>query len=131
MTGILLVFSWRMLAKPIVQTLLPSLFRWLARASPVRLPHRRHYTPATEYSRGPPDTLSAVPRMIDLDLAMAEVASEREGRSGGTGAVKRRYSPSGYGQEKAVVFGASEGGALEDGEVKHYDADGACTSGNV
>jgi len=30
-----------------------------------------------------------------------------------------------------VVFEASEGGALEDDEVKHYDADGACTSGNV
>ena len=26
-----------------------------------------------------------------------------------------------------MVFEASEGGALEDGEVKHYDADGACT----
>ena len=95
--------------QPIVQTLLPPLFRWLARASPGRLPHRRHYTPATEYSRGPPHTLSAVPSVIDLDLAMAEVASGREGRGAGTGAVKRRYSPSGYGQEKAVVFEASEG----------------------
>jgi len=47
--------------------------------------------------------------MIDLDLAMAEVASGREGRGAGTGAVKRRYSPSGYAQEKAVVFEASEG----------------------
>jgi len=121
-TGILLVFSWRMLAKPVVQTLLPPLFRWLAHASPVRLPHRRHYTPATEYSRGPPHTLSAVPSMIDLDLAMAE-ASGREGRSGGTGAVKRRYSPSGHAREKTVEFEASEGGALEDDEVKHYDAD--------
>ena len=34
-----------------VQTLLPPLFRWLAHASPIRLPHRRHYTPATEDSR--------------------------------------------------------------------------------
>ena len=29
-----------------------------------------------------------------------------------------------------MVFEASEGGALKDGEMKHYDADGACTSGN-
>ena len=43
-TGILIIFPWRILAKP-SQTLLPPLFRWLARASPVRVPHRRHYTP--------------------------------------------------------------------------------------
>ena len=84
-TGILLVFSWRMLAKPIVQTLLPPLFCWLARASPVRLPHRRHYTPATEYTCGPPHMLRAVPSMIDLDLAMVEVVGEEPevSRAGG------------------------------------------------
>jgi len=136
-TGILIIFAWRMLAKPTVQTLLPPLFRWLAHASPVRLPHRRHYTPATEYSRGPPHTLRAVPSMIDLDLAMAEVvdegsggiASGREGRTAGagTGAFKRRGLPSEYAQEKAVVFEAREGGALgDDDKVKHYDADGMC-----
>jgi len=84
-----------MLAKPIVQTLLPPLFRWLARASPVRLPHRRHYTPATEYSRGPPHTLRAVPSIIDLGSAIAEIVDEagvvtsgREGRSAGAAAFK-------------------------------------------
>jgi len=135
-TGILVILSWRMLAKPIVQTLLPPLFRWLAHASPVRLPHRRHYTPATEYSRGPPHTLRAMPSMIDLDLAMAQVvdegsggiASGREGRnpgqSAGTGAFKRRGLPSEDEQEKAVVFEVCEGGELEDDDkVKHYDAD--------
>ena len=134
-TGILIVLSWRMLAKPVLRTLLPPLFRWLAHASPVRLPHRRHYTPATEYSHGPPHTLRAMPSMIDLDMTMAEVVDEaggvtsgREGRFTGTGAVKRRGSPSGYAQEKAVAFEASESGGLEDDEVKHYDADGACTS---
>jgi len=131
-TGVLVIFGWRMLAKPSVQTLLPPLFRFLARASPVRLPHRRHYTPATEYSRGPPHTLRAVPSMIDLDLAMAEVideghagvASGREGPSALAGAIKRRGSPSDLTQEKTVVFEAEEGGALEDDDkVKHYDAD--------
>jgi hypothetical protein len=139
-TGITVIFAWRMLAKPTVQTLLPPLFRWLAHASPVRLPHRRHYTPATEYSRGPPHTLRAVPSMIDLDMAMAEVidegsggiASGREGRTAGagvgagTGAFKRRGLPP---REKAVVIEAREGGTLEDDdEVKHYDADGMCVS---
>ena len=141
-TGVLIIFAWRILAKPTVQTLLPPLFRWLAHASPVRLPHRRHYTPATEYSRGPPHMLRAVPSMIDLDLAMAGViddegsggvASGREGGGvggGGTGAVviKRRGSPSdyAYGHEKVVVFEADESGALENDKVRHYDADGTC-----
>ncbi|KAI0302802.1 hypothetical protein B0F90DRAFT_1712162 [Multifurca ochricompacta] len=127
-TGILFIFTWRMVAKPIVQTLLPPLFRWLAHASPVSLPHRRHYTPATEYSRGPPNVLRTVPSMIDLDMAMAQgdegaaVASGLRGRSV-AGAVKRRGS--GQEQEKTVVIEASEGGADQDDKVKHYDADGA------
>lgn len=127
-TGILIIFAWRILAKPCVQTLLPPLFRWLAWASPVRLPHRRHYTPATEYVHGPPHTLRAVPSMIDLDLAVAGVADEDAGVASGRrgrsqGAVKRRGSPSEFVQEKTVVFEASEGGTGEDDEVKHYDAD--------
>jgi len=136
-TGISIIFAWRMLAKPTVQTLLPPLFRWLAHASPVRLPHRRHYTPATEYSRGPPHTLRAVPSMIDLDLAVAEIveggsggiASGREGRTAGVGAgaFKRRGLPSEDAQEKAVVFEVREGGTIgDDDKVKHYDADGMC-----
>ncbi|KAF8268554.1 hypothetical protein EI94DRAFT_1778532 [Lactarius quietus] len=127
-TGIMIIFSWRILAKPSVQTLLPPLFRWLAWASPVRLPHRRHYTPATEYVNGPPHTLRAVPSMIDLDLAVAQVVDEDAGVASGRrerseGAVKRRGSPSGYVQEKTVRFEASEGGTGEDDKVKHYDAD--------
>jgi dihydrosphingosine 1-phosphate phosphatase len=129
-----------MLAKPTVQTLLPPLFRWLAHASPVRLPHRRHYTPATEYSRGPPHTLRAVPSMIDLGLAVADavdegnggIASGREGRTAGRGAggFKRRGWPSEDAKEKAVVFEVREGGTLEyDDKVKHYDADGMCVRG--
>ena len=130
-TGILIIFAWRILAKPSLQTLLPPLFRWLAWASPVRLPHRRHYTPATEYMHGPPHTLRAVPSMIDLDLAVAELVDEDTGIASGRrerseGAVKRRGSPSEFVQEKTVAFEASEGGAGEDEKVKHYDADGTC-----
>ena len=127
-TGILIIFSWRIIAKPSVQTLLPPLFRWLAWASPVRLPHRRHYTPATEYVNGPPHTLRAVPSMIDLDLAqvVGEDAGVTSGLRRSEGAVKRRRSPSGSVQEKSVAFEANEGGT-DDDQVKHYDADGACT----
>jgi hypothetical protein len=129
-TGILILFSWRILAKPSVQTLLPPLFRWLAWVSPVRLPHRRHYTPATEYVNDPPHTLRAVPSMIDLDLAVAQVVDEGAAvasgrRAASEGGVKRRGSPSGFVQEKTVAFEASEGGTGEDEKVKHYDADGA------
>ncbi|KAH9055416.1 hypothetical protein EDB87DRAFT_1688279 [Lactarius vividus] len=62
---------------------------------PVRLPHRRHYTPATEYVHVPPHTLRAVPSMFHLDLAIAEV--------------------------NGVMFEeTSEGDTGEDGEVNHY-----------
>ena len=97
-TGILVVLSWRMLAKPIVRTPPPAppLFRYLPRARPVGLSHRRHYTLATEYSRGPPHMLGALPSMIDLDFAMAEVVDEaggvtsgRERRSAGAAAIMR------------------------------------------
>ncbi|KAH9041470.1 hypothetical protein EDB83DRAFT_2507597 [Lactarius deliciosus] len=106
-TGVLIIFSWRILAKPSVQTLLPPLFRWLAWASPLRLPNR----------------------IIDLDLAVAEVVDEDAGVASGrrvrsSGMVKRRWSPSGSVQEKAITFEeANEGGTEEDGEAKHYDAD--------
>ena len=110
-TGVLAILGWRMLAKPTVQALLPS-FRWLARASPVRLPLRRHFTPATEYSHGPPHTLRAVPHMNDLDLA-----------------TKRCGTPTGCAQEKSVVVEALEGSSLEDDKVERYhDTDGACAS---
>jgi hypothetical protein len=74
--------------------------------------------------------------MIDLDLAVTEVVDEdggvTSGREGRGGVVKRRASPTGYAQEKVVVFEASEGGALEEDDgVKHYDADGACRYGNL
>ncbi|KAH9171776.1 hypothetical protein EDB89DRAFT_2229826 [Lactarius sanguifluus] len=82
-TGVLIIFSWRILVKPSVQTPLPPPFRWLAWASPVRLPHRRHYTPATEYVHGPPHTLRAVPSLIDLDLSVAEVVNEDAGVASG------------------------------------------------
>jgi len=101
-TGALVVLSRRRLAKPIEQTLLPPLFRWLARAIPARLPHCRHYTPATEYSRGPPYTLSAVPSMIELGDGQSRRRSRRCHERTGGAQCWRRYSPSENAQEKAV-----------------------------
>ena len=101
-TGTLVVLSWHRLAKPVEQTLLPPLFRWLARAIPARLPHCRHYTPATEYSRGPPHTLSAVPSMIELGDGQSRRRSRRCHERAGGAQCWRRYSPSENAQEKAV-----------------------------
>ncbi len=57
--------------------------------------------------------------MIDLNLMTTELVGE----SGGGIASERGRAQ--------VVFEASEGNALQDDEVKHYDADGACASGDV
>ncbi|KAH8992706.1 hypothetical protein EDB92DRAFT_1857080 [Lactarius akahatsu] len=102
-TGVPIIFSWYILAKPSVQTLLPPLFLTCA------CPHRRHYMPAMEYVHGPSPTLLGRGRGCRL--------RERA-------AVKRRGSRSGSVQEKAVTFEeVSEGGTGVDGEVKHYDTD--------
>ena len=86
-TGVLIICSWCILAKPSVQTLLPPVFRWLAWASPVCLPHRCQYTPAMEYVNGPLHTLRVVPSMIDLDLTVAQVVDEDAGVAGGARAL--------------------------------------------
>lgn len=74
--GILAIFAFRLLAKPALHAALPPLFRWLAKT--VRLPNRRHYTPATEYARGPPADLRPIPSVMDLTLEIREVGGEGE-----------------------------------------------------
>ncbi|KAI0317450.1 hypothetical protein OF83DRAFT_1058645 [Amylostereum chailletii] len=122
-TGILAIFAWRILAKPTTQTVLPPLFRFLARL-PVDLPNRRHYTPATEYAHGPPHHLRAIPSVIDLDMTLN--MDDADGYASGTadklrnGAVKRR----GGQPEKTVEFREVKEDQLQDAiVVKHYDAD--------
>ncbi|KAH9055413.1 hypothetical protein EDB87DRAFT_1688276 [Lactarius vividus] len=97
------------LAKLGVQTRLPPLFRLPAWASPVRMQHWRHYTPATEYVHDPPHTLRAVLSMIDLDLAVAKVVDKDAGVASGRrvrswDAVKRCRSASGSTWEVTAVF---------------------------
>jgi len=133
--GISAIFLWRLLAKAALHAVLPPLFRWLAYASPVRLPRRRHYTPATEYARFPPHNLRAIPSVIDLDLASVldglEVPEDVGFASGRneplSKAIKRRYSP-GAVREKSVEFLEVDECAGSE-KVKHYDADGmTCAS---
>ncbi|EIM81915.1 uncharacterized protein STEHIDRAFT_103330 [Stereum hirsutum FP-91666 SS1] len=57
-SGTLVILVFRLIAKPVLHSILPPLFRFLAHTvTKIRpgwgLPNRRHYTPATEYGRMP------------------------------------------------------------------------------
>ncbi|KAF9458927.1 hypothetical protein BDZ94DRAFT_1200301 [Collybia nuda] len=72
--GILVIFTWRLLAKSALHLILPPTFRVLSRV--FRLPNRRFYTPATDYKtvpsefsatgRGGSFGLHPIPSVIDL-----------------------------------------------------------------
>jgi len=63
--GILVIFTWRILAKSILHLILPPTFRLLAQA--FTLPNRRFYTPATDYKNVPSELgLRPIPSVIDL-----------------------------------------------------------------
>ncbi|KAF8880461.1 PAP2 superfamily-domain-containing protein [Gymnopilus junonius] len=76
-TGIVVIFVWRLIAKSALHLILPPTFRLLARA--FRLPRRRFYTPATEYKSVPSEfhstsegggfELHPIPSVIDLPSA--------------------------------------------------------------
>ncbi|EPT05759.1 hypothetical protein FOMPIDRAFT_1045062 [Fomitopsis schrenkii] len=67
--GILIIFVWRILAQSILHVVLPPIFRLLAHA--FTLPHRRFYTPATDYTSVPPEKgLYPIPSVIDLPNVM-------------------------------------------------------------
>ncbi|KAF8156625.1 PAP2 superfamily-domain-containing protein [Crassisporium funariophilum] len=88
--GVLTIFAWRLLAKSALHLILPPTFRLLARA--FRLPHRRFYTPATEYKSVPSEFhtsgsgggfgLHPIPSVIDLPSA-GEVGVEVGGIGSG------------------------------------------------
>ncbi|KIM45566.1 hypothetical protein M413DRAFT_430272 [Hebeloma cylindrosporum] len=72
--GVLIIFVWRIIAKSALHLILPPTYRLLARA--FQLPHRRFYTPATEYKSVPSEFHSSgdgggfglhpIPSVIDL-----------------------------------------------------------------
>ncbi|KAF7348655.1 Sphingosine-1-phosphate phosphatase [Mycena venus] len=128
--GILVIFAWRLVAKAALHRALPPTFRFLATL--MRLPNRRFYTPATDYTSVPPlDALRPIPSVIDLpSTAGVEVGGigSGSGISNGTGNGK-----GGLRRRAEAVEAARGGGAHvqeseaaldgEGGEVKHYDAD--------
>ncbi|KZV99226.1 hypothetical protein EXIGLDRAFT_605949 [Exidia glandulosa HHB12029] len=64
-SGVVAIALWRMLVKFIMHTILPPIYRSLARIA--TLPNRRFYIPATDYSTLPTEkTLQPIPSVIDL-----------------------------------------------------------------
>ncbi|KAG2152589.1 PAP2 superfamily-domain-containing protein [Suillus bovinus] len=126
--GILVIFVWRIFAKSLLHLVLPPLFRFLA--SSFDLPHRRFYTPATDYQHMPVESsLRAIPSVIDLPGVLEVSAMKERSALGRTSEVKRRgaklnnASPLANGE----IYGGSElensNGPIQRKEVKHYDAD--------
>jgi hypothetical protein len=125
LAGILAIFVWRLLAKSLLHLTLPPVFRLLA--SFFDLPHRRFYTPATDYQHMPVESsLRPIPSVIDLP-GVLEVSGVMEKPV--TSEVKRRGAKSNNGAQLDLSsYGESElensSGPSQRKEVKHYDADG-------
>lgn len=128
---------WRIFAKFLLHRILPPTFRFLAQI--VTLPHRRFYTPATDYKDVPVDKgLHPIPSVLDLpgmlELEVDGVSTARTSRSalGARGLKMRAGRGLGSGRPEKGVSGSREGlglGLEEMGEkpndvVRHYDADG-------
>ncbi|KAJ7199136.1 sphingosine-1-phosphate phosphatase [Mycena pura] len=143
--GILAIFVWRLLAKAALHRALPPTFRFLATL--MRLPHRRFYTPATDYTRVPPlDALRPIPSVIDLPAtAGVEVGGigsgsgvlangsrhahgngNGHGHGNGKGGLRRRAEAVEAARGGGAAVRESESEPADDagaGPVKHYDAD--------
>lgn len=143
--GILAIFTWRILAKSLLHRILPPVYRFLGQC--MTLPHRRFYTPATDYTNVPfsadHSSLRALPSVLDLP-GMVEL--EVDGVSASVDGARRVASRMGSGgklcsahersrsrgpemaKSKTVAFGSlghdQELGGNEPYTVKHYDADG-------
>ena len=144
----LTIFVWRIVAKSFCHFILPPTFRFLSHL--FTLPHRRFYTPATDYTSVPPEkglrpipSVIDLPRMVEYEAAESTARAQGRGRGGVYGAVKQRSGKGGArGVEKAEAVSAGEkvagmGQGAGEGRgawaeqpkrerlVKHYDADGA------
>ncbi|KAL1941837.1 hypothetical protein VTO73DRAFT_6837 [Trametes versicolor] len=147
--GVLAIVIWRMLAKSFCHFILPPTFRFLSHG--LKLPNRRFYTPATDYTSMPVDKgLRPFPSVIDLpgmveyevDGVGADAAAASTAHGNGlraySAAIKQRGGGGRNKQEAAVSESekharetderdAQEWGAAtraeEEQDVKHYDAD--------
>ncbi|KAI0674656.1 PAP2-domain-containing protein [Trametes maxima] len=143
--GVLTIVIWRMAAKSFCHFVLPPTFRFLSHL--LTLPHRRFYTPATDYTSVPVDKgLRPIPSVIDLPGIVeyevdgvgvyAAAASTSRGNGLRTyGAVKQRPGKTvkpeqGISEKNAATADGrnaqewwSEPRGKDEREVKHYDAD--------
>ncbi|KZS97197.1 acid phosphatase/Vanadium-dependent haloperoxidase [Sistotremastrum niveocremeum HHB9708] len=124
-TGVLTIFVWRLVAKATLHAVLPPTFRFFAQM--IELPHRRFYTPATEYGDFPKENgLHPIPSVIDLPSMNEVKKSHGAYRIAVEGGLKKRHVRN----EKNVNVetessSGSEGENNENnemGNVKHYDA---------
>ncbi|KAG8925412.1 hypothetical protein FRC00_004007 [Tulasnella sp. 408] len=139
--GVLIIFVFRLIAKPILHAVLPPIFRGLSTL--FKLPNRRFYTPATDYKKFPSEPIlnHPIPSMIDL----SSLSQESEGvlLPTNNGAVMgRKRGRSMYGEPDIKLRngnGTSNGGEKaghavrvvvpekeeedEAVKVKHYDAE--------
>ena len=123
-----MIFAWRLVAKPVLHAILPPIFRLLAHA--FTLPHRRFYTPATDYQKVPQEKgLHPIPSVIDLPTQLEVEASglslvpdnpyrhmeqHLKARNTSNTAAKNAVQEE---RSDLTLAGAGE-------VVKHYDADG-------
>lgn len=140
-SGILVIFAWRIVAKYMCHHILPPTFRFLAQL--FTLPHRRYYTPATDYTNVPADNLKglrAIPSVLDLPgMVKVEADGVSTGRtsqhtSNSDRQIKQRGTKNGSNghahvqSEKAkdeyVKSIDSELGWKRGVNILHYDADG-------
>ncbi|KAI0088976.1 PAP2 superfamily-domain-containing protein [Irpex rosettiformis] len=131
--GILVIFAWRIVAKFMCHHILPPTFRLLAQL--FTLPHRRYYTPATDYTNVPADKgLRAFPSVLDLPgMIQVEADGMSTARNNDAphrhGVVKQRGTRYGRGHEKLEEETEvdeqvdSELGGKKGESVLHYDAD--------
>ncbi|EKM76419.1 hypothetical protein AGABI1DRAFT_78483 [Agaricus bisporus var. burnettii JB137-S8] len=143
--GIMVIFTWRLLAKSALHLILPPLFRLCARA--FRLPNRRFYTPATEYKSVPSEfamtkqgvgVLHPIPSLIDLpgsvgfDVEVDMDIGERKGKRvrivnggvfNGNEKIGKVVNVGGNGGGLHVTFDHDEEEDNKGQGVKHYDAD--------
>ncbi|KAF7288673.1 Sphingosine-1-phosphate phosphatase [Mycena chlorophos] len=124
--GILAIFVWRLTAKAIMHSALPPTFRFLAKL--IRLPNRRFYTPATDYTSIPPvDTLHPIPSVIDLTAtAGVEIGgigsgyAALNGHGNGKRGLRRRVDTA---RGDGLHAKDSDAGAEDETVKKRYDAD--------
>src|ERR1700722_1781470 len=125
-TGIVVIFTWRILAKSTPHLLLPPTFRLLSHA--FTLPNRRFYTPATDYGSVPSELgLRPIPSVMDLSGELGFGHGETSGVRKEVGTVRVRGVGNDVGKgvrERSWQLEENEG----EKDVKHYDADGESLS---